>query len=147
MGRSLWAARALTTRSLAATQRFSPRLAVFSRETAWDMVGGLGLILAAYGLTELRNPNRSPLSSWLFASWLFYVLGFHGLANFRPDSEMAVNIASRFWLQAWIPLWIFAGWGLCKSPLPKYAAIAFAIVVPSAQLIYHFPKFGYGRRR
>ena len=59
-------------------------------------------------------------------------------ANFRPDSEMAVNIASRFWLQA-DPV------DLCRlgivKPLPKYAAIAFAIVVPSAQLIYHFRKF------
>ncbi len=98
---------------------FVSRLFEFLKFAPGAMAGGLGLLLATMGILEWKNcvsrTNwHSTPTTWLVASLAFFILVYHALANFRPGSPIAIAVASRFWIQAWIVLWILAGWGFAR---------------------------------
>ena len=111
----------------------------------FTQVSYFGLPLAAYGIMDrIRKEGWLGLAGLSLVSFLFYLLVFHSLANMPLADPIYFSAFTRFWQQADIVVFIWAGLGISaltslsqkKNSFALISAAVFVLILAPAALHY-----------
>lgn len=96
-----------------------------------------------------KNQKKDFFAQCLLGTWLFYVVGFHFLANMDLSNRLFYDVQSRFWLLPNLILIFFLAHGFIllqkKLQLNRYVYPAIAALLLTLQIGIHFDDEDHSR--
>ncbi len=125
-----------------AASGFGARLAAWADHSTGALLY-VGVILAALGAVAATH-RAAPFRSWVvlwIASAVFYVLGFHALANLPVADPLYRAVTARFWQQSDLVLFMLCGLGIAvlaarPSRVVRTVVVLGGVLLVLAQLAY-----------
>lgn len=105
----------------------------------------VGLVLAAIGIGSFKRHKFTSLAVTLMVAYCFYLVGFHALANLPIDQAFYLRVHSRFWQQANLLIFVWAGLGVATlaSMMPDWSWRAKAVPAVSVLIIIGAAAFNF----
>ena len=124
-------------------------LAAYVGHLPEQLLYGVGLLLALWGLIIcLRSERWKGVAGLTLGVFLFYLIGFQSILNLPVDQPLFLEVQSRFWLMANIPVFLWAGAGFADLrtrstglfPTKSFRLILYGLALAAAvtQIVLHY---------